>query len=462
MLKTNRQRICGFAIILVIVFIHITVSPGFADTTAISITPENTTLAYTPQTFQINVSISQVIDLAAWDFKLFYPSALLNATNIEEGWFLKQAGSTSGLVLVDFTDHYNATHGRIWAACALIGQGAGANGEGTLATITFKAISGGDAILHLSETDLLDSQMPSNHIPHTSHDGMVHIQVGIKDVAIVEICPTKTIVGEGYTTHIQVTAENQGSYAVSFDVALNVSWPLANIVNIDLFGSTTSGWGFSRESMTIPGPTISVKKGDTVNLTLTSADLVKHNFFVDYNGDTYPNPGEPKSPDFCGPPYYMPTINYKFTADLLGTFTYYCEYDRNTMFGTLIVTPPTILTTQIGKHPVLIASGKSLTLTFTWDTSGFEKGSYDLIAVAGPLQEETDLDDNTLTYSEVKVTIPGDITGDFFVNIKDVNLMLIWWQQRVPPAPSNVDINGDNLINIKDVNLILSNWLKDP
>ncbi|MBX5326670.1 MAG: hypothetical protein ACQXXH_06495 [Candidatus Bathyarchaeia archaeon] len=120
--------------------------------------------------------------------------------------------------------------------------------------------------------------------------------------------------------------------------------------------------------------------------------------------------------------------------------------------------------TAIETKTVSLAIGESKIITFTWDTTGFMfKGVYYLNVSATPVPYETNIaNNNCISAYTVKVTIPGDITGDFFVNIKDVNLMLIWWQQRVPPAPSNVDINGDNLINIKDVNLILSNWLKDP
>jgi hypothetical protein len=41
-------------------------------------------------------------------------------------------------MLKEFKDNYNTTHGKIWAACVLQGQGPGATGKGTLATIKFK------------------------------------------------------------------------------------------------------------------------------------------------------------------------------------------------------------------------------------------------------------------------------------------------------------------------------------
>ena len=107
---------------------------------------------------------------------------------------------------------------------------------------------------------------------------------------------------------------------------------LTSVVNIHLFGSAAKGWGFTEENITSPGPTITAKEGDLVNLTLTSADGITHNFFVDYDGDVNPSVGEPKSPDF-----QTTTINYQFATTIPGTFTYYCQYHKGTMFGTFIV-----------------------------------------------------------------------------------------------------------------------------
>jgi hypothetical protein len=452
-----RQSLCAISISLMMFLIPITAIPVFADGTTILIAPEVTTLSYVPQTFTINVNISQVNDLAGWDFKLYYPDSILNATNIVEGPFLQTAGGTT-FQKVGFTDHYNATHGRIWAACTLFGQGAGASGSGTLATITFKAINGGDALLHLAETDLIDSQMPINHIPHTTHDGIVRVEVGIKDMAVTGILPSKTVVGDIYTLPINVRVENQGNYGLSLNVTLNASRPLVSVVNINLYGSTTSGWGFSSETMTIPGPIIAVNKGDLVNLTLTSLDGQTHNFFVDYNGNTAYDLGEPISPDFCPPPHYVLTLNYQFIAGTLGAFTYYCQYQPSIMHGTFVVTAPPVSNIQIGKQTIFLSSGASANVTFNWATTGFARAPYDLIGYACPLTGEADLTDNTFTYSVVKVTIPGDVNGDFFVNIGDVGLITANWQKGVPPAPPNVDINGNGIINIGDVGVVTAHW----
>jgi len=106
----------------------------------------------------------------------------------------------------------------------------------------------------------------------------------------------------------------------------------AVVRDISLFGHSSQGWGFTSTGMTMPGPTITVDQDDLVGLTLTGMDGTVHNFFVDYDGNTNPSVGEPKSPDFTG------TTNYDFTADTAGTFTYYCQYHKLMMYGTFVVT----------------------------------------------------------------------------------------------------------------------------
>jgi hypothetical protein len=117
--------------------------------------------------------------------------------------------------------------------------------------------------------------------------------------------------------------------------------------------------------------------------------------------------------------------------------------------------------------PMLISSlapKEKMTLTIVWKTPGFAKGNYNVSATATPVKDETDVADNTYVYGIVKVTIPGDVNGDFIVNIKDAALVGLHWQQPIiPPLPSPPwDINGDGVINIKDATIVGINWLKDP
>jgi len=82
-------------------------------------------------------------------------------------------------------------------------------------------------------------------------------------------------------------------------------------------------------------------------------------------------------------------------------------FANETAIGTLVI-------------PSLAPSAQT-TLTFTWDTTGFDKGLYRIKAVADTVPEETDTADNTYIDGWVRVTMIGDIVEPWgMVNIFDV------------------------------------------
>ena len=112
----------------------------------------------------------------------------------------------------------------------------------------------------------------------------------------------------------------------------------AAVQEFHLYGSFASGWGFSSASMTSPGPTITVTVDDIVNLTLTNEDngiyAPDHQFLLSYHNSSTAQVEDPVSPTF-GPGQ---TIVFTFTANVTGTFTYYCMVHPNPMYGTFVVT----------------------------------------------------------------------------------------------------------------------------
>jgi len=52
----------------------------------------------------------------------------------------------------------------------------------------------------------------------------------------------------------------------------------------------------------------------------------------------------------------------------------------------------------------------------------------------------------------------GDLDGDGFVGIDDLNLVLGNWNQNVPPANPLADPSGDGFVGIDDLNEVLGNW----
>jgi len=54
--------------------------------------------------------------------------------------------------------------------------------------------------------------------------------------------------------------------------------------------------------------------------------------------------------------------------------------------------------------------------------------------------------------------IVGDLNGDGFVGIADLNIVLGAWNQSVPPGDPLADPSGDGFVGIGDLNTVLGNW----
>ena len=52
----------------------------------------------------------------------------------------------------------------------------------------------------------------------------------------------------------------------------------------------------------------------------------------------------------------------------------------------------------------------------------------------------------------------GDLDGDGFVGINDLNIILANWNQPVPPGNPSADVNADGFVGITDLNVVLGNW----
>ncbi len=60
-------------------------------------------------------------------------------------------------------------------------------------------------------------------------------------------------------------------------------------------------------------------------------------------------------------------------------------------------------------------------------------------------------------YEQPDIVIPGDMTGDGFVGVDDLNVVLNNWNRQVDPL-TNGDTTGDGWVGIEDLNNVLSNW----
>lgn len=146
---------------LILLFILSLIRMNFASpTTYLSVDPPNTVdfNLQSGSTFTINVTVTNVIDLYAYEFHIGYNTTVLTATNIAVGPFL----------LPDYFEWVNLiddAEGWLWYSVTQdFGETSGVNGSGVVAIITFSVDDYGHSELDLYETILGGSDyLPIDH-----------------------------------------------------------------------------------------------------------------------------------------------------------------------------------------------------------------------------------------------------------------------------------------------------------
>ncbi len=135
----------------------------------ISIQPSNLTVPL-GQNVSLNVNALSVTDVYALQFDLTFNPGLLSATGITEGSFLTAGGATS--FVPGSIDNIGGTVS--FTADTLVGAMPGVNGNGTLATLQFKALSAGTSPITISNVILLNSGL--SIVTAATANGAVTIQ----------------------------------------------------------------------------------------------------------------------------------------------------------------------------------------------------------------------------------------------------------------------------------------------
>lgn len=172
-------------------------------------------------TFNININISKVVGLYAWQFFLKWDPNLLDATSVTEGPFLSQEGAQQ----TEFFNDIDQVAGSAYVNCTLVGKPVPtASGNGTLAVIGFLVESRGSTVLDLDEIKLID--IDEALIPHGLEDGYFINAVHDVAVTLVEASPNE--VRPGDSVSISVVLKNEGNVAET-DIDVTVTYDTAFI-----------------------------------------------------------------------------------------------------------------------------------------------------------------------------------------------------------------------------------------
>jgi hypothetical protein len=166
--------------------------------------------------FSVNVPIANVTSLYAWQFNLTFSPAVLEAVNVVEGPFLKQAGTT-----MMPTTYINNTAGWVFAGSALLNwEEGGASGSGVLATVNFDVKIAGTCSLAFSVDDTwlrgYDGEVP---VPMT-HEALEGVFGYPRDLAVTGLVASSVSVSAGESVSLTVTVLNKGVVDDVFNVTL--------------------------------------------------------------------------------------------------------------------------------------------------------------------------------------------------------------------------------------------------
>jgi len=135
-----------------------TVAGEESQTTRIFTDPSGVQLADISQNFTVNINISNVVDLYAWQTGITFNPGVLECTGFYEGEFLRRSDETT--IFVKHIKDMNNTLGIVYfRGCCLLGPVPGVNGSGQLAYVTFRSIGIGVSDFHLTDVLLLNTEL---------------------------------------------------------------------------------------------------------------------------------------------------------------------------------------------------------------------------------------------------------------------------------------------------------------
>jgi len=241
------------------------------------------------------------------------------------------------------------------------------------------------------------------------------------DVAVTNVTPSKTVVGQNYSMSINVTVQNQGDYNETFNV--------------------TAYYG---------NATITSQQWETF---WSKGDVNRNGYIneTDQNIISFAFDSRPGDPNWCP----WADLNQDDYVDINDAMIY--VVNSGLEIWTYFISGGVIETQPVNN----LSPGNSTPLTFTWNTTDVPYGNYTISAYAVPiLCEETDRADNNYGEGTVLGTIPGDLDGDGDVDPDDFNIFAGAYGTSVgdPAYEAEADLDNNGDIDPDDFNIFAAKY----
>ena len=381
------------------------------------------------ETFKVNITVTNVVDLYSYEFNLTYLCDLLTCKNVEPGDFL------GGPADINWDREFPPCRGYAWAKCIRVIPG-GVSGNGTLAIITFSVTTSGNCTLHFTKTKLLNST--GSEINHVPVDG--YFCTGTP-VASFTYRPSDPKPGDIVTFNASDSYDPDNPYDETPGPIASYEWDfgdgnIARGLTAPIVTHTYNESGVytvklivtDDDNETSPPKTKDVPVGiihdvAIISVTATAADS--------YNGSVS---------------LFNITIVVKNEGNIEENFTVTAYYNFTVINYTTVIN---------------LAPNDQTTITFHWDVTNrsiVQKGKYIISANASVVLGEKDTADNTCiahTLSDdgtVGVGVEADVNGDGKVNILDAIRLARAFGSKPGDEKWDpcCDLNDDDTINILD------------
>jgi hypothetical protein len=389
-------------------------------------------------TFAINITIDDVVNMQVCTFNLTYDTNVLSWAGIK---LIRVSGQ-----LPKANVECNDDAGYIWAKLTYTSPVSTVEPL-ALFEIIFHVENLGSSILDLHDTEILDSG--SDPVDHDVYDGF--FMSLIRDVAIINVIPSRAWAYQGWPVNIAVKVKNLGNISETFNVEV--------YYDDDLIGTATVTNLAPNEELdlVIPWNTSGVEEGTytiraeagvvpyeidtsnnvyvdgTVQILTVIRDVAVTEVVVEQNWA-----------------YKGWLVQVNVTVENLGevaeTFNVALYYDGHLVntYDIIGLTPHT-----------------SFVVSFMWNTSSAEPcHNYTLSAEASEVPYEYDTTNNIYVDGAVKLRLMGDVNEDGLVNMLDlyeVSLSFGFFKGD-PEFNMYADINKDGFINMLDLYLVAQNF----
>jgi hypothetical protein len=311
----------------------------------------------------------------------------------------------------------------------------------------FNTTNAGECPLNLYNVDLRDSS--DTEIPCQAVSGNFignFTSSTVHDVTVTSVTASPTAVLPGTIVNVNVTVQDEGNFPEVFNLTAYANSQAIGTQQVSLnsgdsgnlsFAWDTTGYGegdynISASVSLAPGE---VNAGNNTGMANTPVTILV--------------PGHDVAVVSVEP--IRTVVGQGYNLSIWVTVEDYGVFSET--FNVTVYANATLLGTQ----PITLASAEKADLLFTNSTVSMTLGEYTVNATAGPVPGQTDTSDNNLTGGNVIITIPGDVEGDFKVDMGDVVLILTAFGSTIgmPNYNPNCDIVGSGQVDMGDVVIAL-------